>query len=265
MRVPMLLLSPWAQGGPCRARSSITPRSPRSRRRCSGSIRSCPTRTAVNGRPWLAAPVDDPRILGLSHSPRYEAAGMTHAHNVFGLYLLTMLVIVGVLGWLGFSMFRKPTGEARDVPSFDGDSILGVRTTGWGRGDRRGGDPCPACTGGVRVAVDPIPLSHRRHAGVRDDQLGDRPLRHEGQHHVRQGGLGNCSAHKVSGSKTSIAVKSVNEYQWKAKLTGLQPNTQYCYRVQARYDRSARLRPVARVLVADPRRQHDAVLVRGLR
>ena len=32
---------------------------------------------------------------------------MTHAHNVFGLYLLTMLVIVGVLGWLGFSMFRK--------------------------------------------------------------------------------------------------------------------------------------------------------------
>ena len=45
-------------------------------------------------------------------------------------------------------------------------------------------------------------------------------------------GTETCSAHKVSGSKTSIAVKSVNEYQWKAKLTGLQPNAQYCYRVQ---------------------------------
>jgi hypothetical protein len=45
-------------------------------------------------------------------------------------------------------------------------------------------------------------------------------------------GTETCSAHKVSGSKTSIVVKSANEYQWKAKLTGLQPNSQYCYRVQ---------------------------------
>jgi hypothetical protein len=40
-----------------------------------------------------------------------------------------------------------------------------------------------------------------------------------------------CTAHKVSGSKTSIAVKGVSEYQWKAKISGLQANSQYCYRV----------------------------------
>jgi len=40
-----------------------------------------------------------------------------------------------------------------------------------------------------------------------------------------------CTAHKVSGSKTSITVKGVSEYQWKAKISGLQANSQYCYRV----------------------------------
>jgi chitodextrinase len=42
---------------------------------------------------------------------------------------------------------------------------------------------------------------------------------------------GNCASKTVSASKTSISVGSVSEYQWKAKLTGLLPNTQYCYRV----------------------------------
>ena len=44
-------------------------------------------------------------------------------------------------------------------------------------------------------------------------------------------GSETCLAHKVSGSKTGITVKGVDEYQWKAKITGLQPNTEYCYRV----------------------------------
>ncbi len=35
----------------------------------------------------------------------------------------------------------------------------------------------------------------------------------------------------VSASKTSITVRTVNEYQWKAKLVNLQPNTRYCYRI----------------------------------
>ncbi len=44
-------------------------------------------------------------------------------------------------------------------------------------------------------------------------------------------GIETCSAHTVSASKTSITVKSVSEYQWKAKISGLLPNTRYCYRV----------------------------------
>jgi chitodextrinase len=41
----------------------------------------------------------------------------------------------------------------------------------------------------------------------------------------------NCATKTVSASKTAISVGTVSEYQWKAKLTGLQANTQYCYRV----------------------------------
>jgi len=49
---------------------------------------------------------------------------------------------------------------------------------------------------------------------------------------VKYGVLGsNCATKTVSASKTSISVGSASEYQWKAKLTQLAPNTQYCYRV----------------------------------
>jgi chitodextrinase len=42
---------------------------------------------------------------------------------------------------------------------------------------------------------------------------------------------GSCATNTVSASKTSISVNGVNEYQWKAKLSGLTPNTRYCYRI----------------------------------
>ena len=45
-------------------------------------------------------------------------------------------------------------------------------------------------------------------------------------------GSESCSAHKVSGSKTSITVNGVLMYQWKAKLSGLQADSKYCYRVK---------------------------------
>jgi chitodextrinase len=49
---------------------------------------------------------------------------------------------------------------------------------------------------------------------------------------VKYGLVGsNCATKTVSASKTSISVGTVSEYQWKAKLTGLTPNAQYCYRV----------------------------------
>ncbi len=51
--------------------------------------------------------------------------------------------------------------------------------------------------------------------------------------YVTYGAVGTeaCTAHQVSATKTSISVNSVSEYQWKARLTGLSGNTQYCYRV----------------------------------
>ena len=42
---------------------------------------------------------------------------------------------------------------------------------------------------------------------------------------------GSCATNTVSASKTAIVISGVNEYQWKAKLSGLAPNTRYCYRI----------------------------------
>jgi phospholipase C len=107
MRVPMLLLSPWAAEGTVSSQTLDHSSIPALATSLFG-LDPIEPHTAVPSGPWLTAPVDAPRITALSHVPRYEAAGMTHARNVFGLYLLTMLVIVGVLGWLGFSMLRRP-------------------------------------------------------------------------------------------------------------------------------------------------------------
>jgi phosphodiesterase/alkaline phosphatase D-like protein len=49
---------------------------------------------------------------------------------------------------------------------------------------------------------------------------------------VKWGGPGeSCTAHAAAASRTSITVNGVAEYQWKARITGLQPDTRYCYRV----------------------------------
>jgi hypothetical protein len=47
-----------------------------------------------------------------------------------------------------------------------------------------------------------------------------------------QQGVEGCSAHSATASRTTIAVKSTNEYQWQASLTGLARDATYCYRVQ---------------------------------
>ena len=44
-------------------------------------------------------------------------------------------------------------------------------------------------------------------------------------------GVESDAAHRANGSKTSITVNGVPEYQWKAKITGLLPGTAYAYRV----------------------------------
>ena len=42
---------------------------------------------------------------------------------------------------------------------------------------------------------------------------------------------GTCDTNVVTASRTFILVNGVSEYQWKAQITGLAANTQYCYRV----------------------------------
>ena len=48
---------------------------------------------------------------------------------------------------------------------------------------------------------------------------------------VKYGLAPNCTTSTVAAVRTSITVGSVNEYQWKANLSGLSADTPYCYRV----------------------------------
>src|SRR5687768_11135697 len=40
---------------------------------------------------------------------------------------------------------------------------------------------------------------------------------------------GTCDTNVATATRTFILVNGVSEYQWKAQLTGLAANTQYCY------------------------------------
>jgi Calcineurin-like phosphoesterase/Purple acid Phosphatase, N-terminal domain len=41
----------------------------------------------------------------------------------------------------------------------------------------------------------------------------------------------SCKTNSVSATRLNLVVNAVNEYQWKARITGLQPDTEFCYRV----------------------------------
>ncbi len=45
-----------------------------------------------------------------------------------------------------------------------------------------------------------------------------------------QAGVESCDAHTTAATKTFIKVNGIGEYQWKAQLSPLQPDTTYCYR-----------------------------------
>jgi hypothetical protein len=44
-------------------------------------------------------------------------------------------------------------------------------------------------------------------------------------------GAESCTAHTTTATRTSVMVNGVGEYQWKAPLSPLRPDTAYCYRV----------------------------------
>jgi uncharacterized repeat protein (TIGR01451 family) len=46
-----------------------------------------------------------------------------------------------------------------------------------------------------------------------------------------QAGTESCTAHTVAPTKIAMTVGTVSQFQWKAQLTGLAPDTEYCYRL----------------------------------
>ena len=46
-----------------------------------------------------------------------------------------------------------------------------------------------------------------------------------------EAGSGSCTANTATATRTFIFVNGVSEYQWKAQITGLAPDAEYCYRV----------------------------------
>ena len=78
---------------------------------------------------------------------------------------------------------------------------------------------------------------------------------------------GSCNTSTATATRTFILVNGVSEYQWKAQLTGLAADTEYCYRAlfRQRAARPAGHRPVAGLPHPDPRRVLGAVQVRRVR
>jgi hypothetical protein len=64
---------------------------------------------------WAPAPNGAAQITSLTNEDPYTAAGMQHASSVFVLYLMTLVVITGVLFVLGVT-FRASRPEERKQP-----------------------------------------------------------------------------------------------------------------------------------------------------
>jgi phospholipase C len=107
LRVPTLLLSPWAKEGMVSSQVLDHSSIPALVTDLFG-LEPIEPRTSVPTGVWAETPVSGGPVQALTYAPRYEAAGMDHAPAVFRLYLLTSVLILGVLGYLGFSIVRRP-------------------------------------------------------------------------------------------------------------------------------------------------------------
>jgi phospholipase C len=112
-RVPMMLLSPYVQPGTVDSTTldhSAIPALAASLFGLQGSYTQ-PGRTTFPNDVFTTTPEAPERVVGLSHLPRYEAAGMQHAPSVFVLYLLTIVMITGVLFVVGVTLRSTPDQE----------------------------------------------------------------------------------------------------------------------------------------------------------
>jgi phospholipase C len=111
-RVPMILLSPYAMRGQVSHElldHSSIPAFAASLFDLRGNW--TPHTNDLRGV-WTPTPDSAPQITALSQEPRYAAAGMQHASSVFVLYLMTLVVITGVLFALGVT-FRAARPEGK--------------------------------------------------------------------------------------------------------------------------------------------------------
>jgi phospholipase C len=110
-RVPMILLSPWAEQN----QVSSEPLDHSSIPAFAAKLFNLPgdwtPRTHQIKGVWAAAPNDAAQITSLVHEQPYSAAGMQHASSVFVLYLMTLVVITGVLFVLGVTFRAARPGE----------------------------------------------------------------------------------------------------------------------------------------------------------
>jgi phospholipase C len=111
-RVPMMLLSPYVQPGTVNSTEldhSAIPALAASLFHL--PLYTQPGRTTFPTDVWTPTPEAPERVVALSHQPRYTAAGMQHAPSVFILYLLTIVMITGVLFVVGVTLRTAPDQE----------------------------------------------------------------------------------------------------------------------------------------------------------
>jgi phospholipase C len=109
-RVPMILISPYADAHTINSHvldHSSIPELAASLFHLQDGYQTR-SRTTFPVGLWTDAPSGEDRFTALSHPDRYRALGMEHAPSVFILYLLTVVMITGVLFVTGVTLRRAP-------------------------------------------------------------------------------------------------------------------------------------------------------------
>jgi phospholipase C len=111
-RVPMILLSPWAEQNRVSNEKLDHSSIPAFAASIFPSLKwnQQPHTNELSGV-WTTTPNDASVITSLQTEPPYVAAGAQHASSVFVLYLLTLVMITGVLFALGVTFRAARPGE----------------------------------------------------------------------------------------------------------------------------------------------------------
>ena len=110
-RVPMILLSPWAAENQVSHEWLDHSSIPAFAAKLFNLPGDWTPRTDQIKGVWTTTPNDAAQITSLAHEEPYAAAGMQHASSVFVLYLMTLVVITGVLFVLGVTFRAARPGE----------------------------------------------------------------------------------------------------------------------------------------------------------